>query len=320
MKIRVGTRGSALALTQTNLFIDRFRRHHPGINIEAVSIQTTGDKKQGTPLARKGDKRDWIYELELGIVNDTFDVVVHSGKDIPCDIESGTAMLPILEREDARDVFIGRKDQSTGKRALIDDAPHGAMIGTASLRRRASLLRSRPDLRVVEHRGNVPTRIEKLDASVELYGIVLAGAGVKRLSPPGLEWEWIDTNRMLPAINQGQLVVQFLAARDDVRQALMPLTDPKSVAAFDAERGVVSILKGDCKSSVSIYASVTGADRVAIQVRVMLPDGSETLEGEGEDSCAGAFQLGERVAQDLISRGAEDLLERSRQMSEQHSA
>jgi porphobilinogen deaminase len=161
MKFRLGSRGSALALAQVELIQKAFHEKFPEDELELVIVKTTGDKKQGTPQASISDKREWIHELELGVVEGTIDLALHSGKDVPCEIHEATCLQPVLPRATATDLFIGKNEK--GRRIRFEELPNGARVGTASLRRTAQLLRLRPDLEVVELRGNVPTRLRKLD-------------------------------------------------------------------------------------------------------------------------------------------------------------
>ena len=309
MKIRIGTRGSKLALVQTATVSDALRSAHPDLVVESIDIKTIGDLKQGTPLASKGDKKDWIYELELGVLGDHFDLVVHSGKDIPSDIEKGTETMPVLERVNPNDCFIGRI--VNGRRLSFKELPDGAIVGTASLRRRASLLRIRPDLNVVEHRGNVTTRIEKLDASPTMMGIIIASAGLERLNLSNVTWENLSPSDLIPAINQGTLVVQFREDRDDVRQEVKALIHPPTYATWAAERACCVKLQGDCRSCISIFASIEG-DMVRLTSRVMSLNGKTSLEYSAVSSFDRAHELGTTVGDTLVAQGARKIIEESR--------
>lgn len=308
-RIRIGTRGSALALTQTGLVAEALRRVHPEAEVEVIDIKTIGDRKQGTPLASKGDKKDWIYELELGVLANDFDIVVHSGKDVPSDIEKGTETMPVLERVNPQDCFVGRIVD--GRRISFREVPQGAIIGTASLRRKASLLRLRPDLKVVEHRGNVQTRIDKLDKSEAIMGIVLASAGLERLKLQDCAWEEFSATDMIPAINQGTLVVQYRDDREDVRDAIRPLIHRATYATWAAERACCSKLKGDCRSCISIFASSEG-NNVTLVSRVMSPDGTVALESTETGTLDEAFKVGLKVGDSLLEMGAQKVIEDAR--------
>ena len=308
-KIKLGTRGSKLALIQTHTVADELYRLNPLLEIEITDVKTIGDLKQGTPLASKGDKKDWIYELELGLLSGGFDLVVHCAKDIPSDIEPGTEVLPILLRQDPLDVFIGK--QVDGRRLSFLELPQGAQIGTASLRRKACLIRLRPDLNIVEHRGNVNTRIEKLDSNPELSGIVLAAAGLNRLGLGHLASYKFTPEEILPAVNQGMLAMQFLSSRADIREIVKSLGDKLVLATWKAERTVVELIKGDCKSSVGIFSTVSNG-KLELSARVMLPDGSKCIEVKEIGNIEEPINLGEKVAKNLFEQGAIEILEESR--------
>lgn len=307
-RIKLGTRGSKLALIQTHTVADELRRVEPALEIEITDVKTLGDLKQGTSQATKGDKKDWIYELELGILSGAFDLVIHCAKDIPSDIEVGTEVLPILTREIPLDVFVG--EIIDGRRITFSELKKGSRVGTASLRRKACLLRLRPDIEVVEHRGNVNTRIEKLDANPGLSGIVLAAAGLKRLGLESLSKETFSSDEILPAVNQGMLAAQFLSKRNDIREILTKLGNPEVYTTWKAERTVVDLIKGDCKSSVGIFSTVSGS-QLELSARVMLPDGSKCVEVQEIGLTKDPVALGEKVANLLIEKGALEILEES---------
>lgn len=312
-KIKLGTRGSKLALIQSHTVKEELlRTFHSGSTcpeIEITDIKTIGDLKQGTPSASKGDKKDWIYELELGILSGDFDLVVHCAKDIPSDIEAGTEVLPILAREIPYDVFIGRLVD--GQRIRFSDLPQGSKVGTASLRRKACLLKLRPDLEILEHRGNVTTRIEKLDANPNLDGIVLAAAGLYRLGLNHHCSETFSTEQILPAVNQGMLAVQFLSTRDDIRSLLLKLQKEEVYKTWKAERTVVDLIKGDCKSSIGIFSTIASGS-LELMARVMLPDGSKCIDIKETGPLEKPEELGQRVAKLLVDQGALEILEESR--------
>jgi hydroxymethylbilane synthase len=309
MKIRCGTRSSLLALTQTQLVIDALEMAHKPLQVERHEIRTLGDRKQGTPAASHSDKKDWIYDLELALLDNQIDFAVHSSKDIPYQIEPGTALLPVLKRANPRDAFVGR--QLGNGRLLFADLPKGAKVGTASLRRQALLLKMRPDLIVVEHHGNVPTRLQKMDDSEDIMGIILASAGLERLNIADLKYESFSTQDMLPAINQGILAVQFRANDEKVRALLESIVDSATQNTWLAERTVAEILKGDCKSAIGIYAHCAN-ELLSLSACVMLPDGSEFVIADDTASLTEAYQLGQKIGNRLLELGAMKIIEKSR--------
>ncbi len=311
MKIRCGTRGSMLALMQTQMVIDALEQRNPQVQVERHEVKTLGDRKQGTAAASFTDKKDWVYDLELALLNDDIDFAVHSGKDIPYVIEPGTALLPVLVRGNPFDAFIGRVQSATGERLKFADLPHGAKVGTASLRRRAFLLQLRPDLAVIEHRGNVPTRLQKMDESDDIMGIVLARAGLERLQLKDLQYETFKPNEMLPALNQATLAVQFRQEDQRMRDILQTLVDAPTQATWRAERRIAEILQGDCKSAIAVFAECIN-DKLHLQAKVMLPDGTQSISADGSSSLADAEALGETVGNRLLALGAQQIIEKSR--------
>ena len=299
--LRIGTRGSALALAQVNLVMAACRRVHPALEVEIVQITTRGDERQGSKEEKVADKKEWIFEIEQALVQRRIDLAVHSGKDVPAEIESGTIVVPVLDREDPFDVFIG-KDGVDWK-----NIPPRARIGTSSARRKAELLALRNDLTIVEHRGNVQTRITKLQSNRELSGIVLAGAGLRRLGIASDNYRRFSLTEMVPAVNQGILVVQFLKDRADILSLLTLFSASALQAVFAAERACVEKLGADCRSSVGVYASVTN-NKLELRARVLSADGKEVIENSGSGSVAESEELGKKLAMDLLSRGAAKLL------------
>ncbi len=305
MRIRIGTRGSELALLQTNLVAVALENKEPGLETELVLIKTTGDKRQGTPDEVVSDKRKWIYELELALLDGSIDIAVHSAKDVPSSPHQETALLPVLARENPHDFFIGAKHASG--RWQFKELPKTCQVGTASLRRRAQLLRLRSDLNVVDCRGNVSTRIRKLDQGGAIQGLVLAGAGLTRLGVDLHGFEELPYDDFLPAVNQGMLVVQYLKSRSDLESLAMPLVDPLVRACFEAERACVATLRADCYSCVGVLAEVHG-DKVSIRGRVLGHDGRESTEASQAGAISEAWYVGERAGTILNDQGAQELL------------
>lgn len=301
MQIRLGTRSSQLALTQAHLV--KAALENLNVDVQLVEIKTLGCRKQGTALASQTDKRDWVVDFEEALCANQIDLAIHSGKDIPAEIADGTTLLPVLTRANPCDVFIGR--QINDQRLAFKDIKPGAKIGTASLRRQANLALLCPDIHVVEHRGNVPTRLKKLDESEALDGIVLAAAGIDRLGI-AVDYEIFPIEHMLPAVNQGILVIQF--CQDTTYQTLFEqLVDPVLYAVWLAEREVAIKLEGDCKSAMSIHASCEG-EMLTLAARVMLPDGSACVEAQKSQPRAHAKALGQAVGDALLEQGAAKII------------
>jgi hydroxymethylbilane synthase len=305
-RLVIGTRGSALALAQTNLVKAELQSKNPGLTVDIQIIKTEGDRKQGTPLAAQSDKKDWIIDLEQALLAQEIDLAVHSGKDVPAEIEKGTEIRSALKRANPFDVFIGKR-QPSGSRILFADLPVGATIGTASLRRRASLLSYRKDLLVRDHRGNVPTRLQKLDDSPDLAGIILAAAGLERLALPDVAYEVIDQSIILPAMNQGALAVQIRQRDARIDRLMTSIVDTNTAAEFQAERAVSEVLGGDCHSAISIFARASG-DTITVSSRVFAKDGSSSIAHSGSGPITKAAEIGQRVAEELLERGGAALL------------
>lgn len=305
--IRLLTRESALALTQANLVKAALEQAQPGLTVELHPTKALGDKYRDRweDLARNADrnaltKRKWTFELEEAIAHGEAELAVHSAKDLPLEIRAETALLPVLRREDPRDVFIG-------KRQRFAALPPGAWIGTDSKRRRAQLLRLRPDLQVVPHDGNVPTRLAKLDANDTLDGIVLAAAGLARL---GISRPWAETFApadFVPAAHQGILAAQFHAGNEWLARLLQTLSDADTQAAWQAERAVIVALGADCETAIGAWAHVENA-QLHLLVRGLSPDGRRWIEQEGTAPLTEAESLGQRVAATLLQRGIRDVL------------
>lgn len=308
-KIRIATRASKLALTQSEMVAVSLRSAVPGAEVELVQITTSGDRKQDTPRASHSDKKDWVLELELAVLNGIADLAVHSGKDVPAQIEAGTALEAVLERASPWDVFIARPID--GKCARFEELPEGAAVGTASFRRAAQLLRLRPDLEVVEHRGNVPTRIEKLMTSERLSGIVLAEAGISRLGLGAHITHRFTAEQLVPAVNQGILAAQYRSDRAEIAEAVRRIGHAATLTAWQAERGCVEVLGADCNSAVCVYAEA-GAGTVSLRCRILSRDGRECVDVRENDTAANAHGLGTRVAEKALAGGGERLIAEAR--------
>lgn len=301
MQIVVGTRGSELAKTQTASVIKALSEECPDATISMEILTTSGDKKQsltGGEVVR--DKRDWIAELEEAVVSRKIDAAVHSGKDCPVQISEETVLIPVLKRECPFDVFIGRDGGE------FSSLPKGSTIGTSSARRRAQLLRIRSDLNIVELRGNVPTRIRKL-LEGELGGIVLAEAGISRLNLKTPSRHLFDPSVVLPAINQGILIVQLRRDREDLIRRIQRISHEETRLVFHLERRIGSLLGGDCHSAIGNFASVEGG-QVSVHAQVLNEDGSRIVESSLSGVVAQGEILADKVAKELISGGALDLI------------
>lgn len=313
MKISICTRGSALALAQTQLVSEALSEK--GYIAVPEVISTQGDQKQGTKRAGEGDKRDWIHELEVSVGSGESDVAIHSGKDIPAEIDNRTVLIPVLERSEAADYFIGKK-RSNGTRITIAGLKAGDIVGTASLRRQAAFLNLKEGIETIAVRGNVPTRLQKLEDSDDLSGIVLAGAGLKRLNLMEHDFERLDPEAFCPAVNQGILVAQIRNDRPEVINALRGLVHPATEKIFLVERRCVEVLEGDCHTAMGVHCEHQGENRYSCRAVVYAPDGRIACEairsttlGESEDATA----FGSEIAALLIEQGATAIIEACRE-------
>jgi len=295
---RIGTRGSPMALYQAELVRDRLCATHPELAaagaLELVPIRTTGDRVQTRLLAEIGGKGLFTKEIEEALLDERIDMAVHSLKDMETVLPAGLAIGVVLKRDDPRDVLVGRTALT------LAGLPEGARIGTASLRRRAQLLQMRPDLAIVPIRGNVNTRLAKLDAG-EVEALVLALCGLERLGKKDLIGEILGIDVMLPAVGQGALAVECRALDDTVRRLLAPLHDEPSAACVLAERSMLAALDGSCRTPIAGLARIDG-DRLSLDALLLSPDGTAerrgSLAGPVSDAASIGAALGEQLRRD----------------------
>jgi hydroxymethylbilane synthase len=297
--LRLGTRGSELAVAQAESVARRLRAL--GSEVELVKIQTAGDRAEG-PLAVQGGKALWVREIEQALLEGTIDVAVHSAKDLPAELADGLTIGAYPEREDPRDVFVG-----AGGRRFASLAP-GARIGTSSARRIALLRSLRPELEPVPLRGNVPTRIARLETS-DLDGAILAAAGLIRLGLEDLILDPLDPERYLPAGGQGALAVEVRIDDEDVQELAARIDAPEVGAQVRAERAFLFELGADCHVPVAAYATRHGS-QLRLRAIVLSPDGRQRVEGSAEGEIAAPETLGVTLGRELLARGARRILER----------
>jgi hydroxymethylbilane synthase len=300
--LRLGTRGSALALRQASLVAAEIGRD--GVEVELVTIRTTGDAYTGN-LAAVGGKGLFVKELEEALLAGTIDLAVHSLKDLPAALPAGLVLVATPPREDARDALI-----TAGGHGLAE-VPAGIRVGTSSLRRRAQILARRPDLRIVALRGNVDTRLRKLVAG-EVGAVVVAVAGLNRLglTPAGIRP--LAVEELLPAIGQGALALEARADDAAVAAVVRPLDDPMTAACVSAERAFLEAVGGDCQTPLAAYAEIAG-DLLRMRALVAEMDGSRLLTDASEGSPGAAAEIGDRLARALLARGAGEIIARARE-------
>ncbi|WP_444959132.1 hydroxymethylbilane synthase [Microbulbifer sp. ZKSA002] len=298
-RIRIATRQSALALWQANYVKDRLQQAHPKLLIELLPLTSRGDQVLDIPLTKVGGKGLFVKELEVAMLEGRADIAVHSMKDVPMEFPEGLHLPIICEREDPRDAFVSNLYDS------LDDLPQGAVVGTSSLRRQCQLLARRPDLKVTFLRGNVNTRLAKLDAG-DYDAIILAAAGLLRLEMPERIRSFLATDILLPAGGQGAVGIE--SRRDSELEALIqPLHCPETAARLSAERALVKRLNGGCQVPIGCYAELDG-DTLWLRGLVGSPDGKTMIHADNRGPAAEGERLGTELAEQLLADGADKIL------------
>jgi hydroxymethylbilane synthase len=302
--LRIGSRGSPLALAQANE-VKRRLADAGSVDagrIEIKIIRTTGDAIQDRPLADAGGKGLFTKEIEDALLAGAIDLAVHSSKDMPTVLPEGLVLAAFLPREDARDAFISRNAES------LRELPAGAVLGTASLRRQALARRMRPDLRVVPLRGNVETRLRKLDSG-EVDATLLALAGLKRLGLAAAATAVLDTEEFLPAVGQGAIGIETRADDAATWRLVAAINDPDTAIALAAERAFLAVLDGSCRTPIAGHATVNG-NQVRFRGMIVRPDGSEAFAASRSGDCADAARLGMDAGRELKGRAGPDFFTR----------
>jgi hydroxymethylbilane synthase len=299
-KINIATRKSELALWQANHVAGLLRETHPGLDVELLPMVTRGDIILDQPLAEIGGKGLFLKELERALLNGEADIAVHSMKDVPVEQVPGLVVDVMLPRANPYDALLCRGGQ------MLADLPAGACVGTSSLRRQCQLKSIRPDLAVRDLRGNVNTRIRKLQEG-EYDAIILACAGLERLGMDSLVTEILGPPRWLPAATQGTIGIQCRAEDQAVMDLIEPLKDRDAVLRTRAERAVATVLHGSCQVPLAVFAQLDG-DALRISGMVGMPDGSEVIRGDRAGPSAEVDSLSAAVADDLLSQGADRII------------
>ena len=299
-EIRIATRKSALALWQAEYVKARLEQAHPGLKVSLVPMVSRGDKLLDSPLSKIGGKGLFVKELETALLEQEADIAVHSMKDVPMDFPEGLGLFCICEREDPRDAFV------SNTYASLDALPAGAIVGTSSLRRQAQLLTRRPDLEIRFLRGNVNTRLAKLDAG-EYDAIILAAAGLIRLGFEDRITASISVDDSLPAGGQGAVGIECRTTDAEIHALLAPLHHADTADRVVAERAMNKHLNGGCQVPIACYAVLEG-EQLWLRGLVGEPAGGLLLSAEARAPRADADALGVRVAEDLLNQGAEDIL------------
>lgn len=299
-KLTIGTRQSLLALWQSNHIAALLREKYPECEVVLKKIVTKGDRILDVPLAQIGGKGLFTKEIETELADGTIDLAVHSLKDMPTVLPEGLCLTAITERANVGDAFV------SNKYASFEELPLGAVIGTSSLRRKAQLLAARPDLQIMDLRGNVDTRLRKLDEG--LYdAIILAAAGLERLGHGDRITALIPPDVCLPAVGQGALAIEARTADDEVRSMLEFLNDLPTKQSTDAERAFLGLLEGGCQVPIGVHADVAG-EQIKIEATIAALDGSTVLRdaitGKAEDAVA----LGQQLGKKMLAAGGQEIL------------
>lgn len=301
--LKIATRQSPLALWQANFVKDRLEQLHSHLTVELVPMVTKGDVILDSPLAKIGGKGLFVKELEHALLEKRADIAVHSMKDVPMSFPEGLGLYVICKREDPRDAFV------SNTYCTLSDLPQGAIVGTSSLRRQCQLKQLRPDLDIRSLRGNVGTRLSKLDAG-EYDAIILASAGLIRLGLAKRISSFIEIEQSLPAAGQGAVGIECRTDDAEVQALLALLADAETTACVLAERAMNTRLQGGCQVPIGGYAVLQG-DEIYLRALVGDVDGSLILRAEGKSTVENAEELGRILAEQLLAQGADKILEKA---------
>lgn len=299
--LRIATRKSPLALWQAEEVSRRLKSFHPDLEIELVPMTTKGDQILNSPLSKVGGKGLFVKELEIAMLEGRADIAVHSMKDVPMDFPEGLQLSAVLERDDPRDAFISDKYNA------LDELPDGAILGTSSLRRQTIIKSAYPKLEIKMLRGNINTRIAKLEAG-EYDAIILAASGLKRMGFDQRITAIIEPEIMLPAVGQGALGIEGRSNDAEVDTILAPLRDEETTLRLTSERAMNNRLNGGCQVPVAGYSEVNG-DQITLRGLIGFTDGSTIYRSEKSAATSDAESLGIAVAEELMAQGGDKVLE-----------
>ncbi len=299
-ELKIGTRQSLLALWQSNFIAGELRKEYPECEVTLKKIVTKGDRILDVPLAQIGGKGLFTKEIEEELLDGTVDLAVHSLKDMPTVLPEGLCLTVITSRANVGDAFVSNKYNS------FAELPQGAVLGTSSLRRRAQLLAARPDLKIVDLRGNVDTRLRKLDEG-NMDAIILAAAGLQRLGHGDRIKEIIPTSVCLPAVGQGALAIECRTDNTEVREMLAFLNDTATKQATDAERAFLGLVEGGCQVPIGVHAEVQN-NEIKIEAIIASLDGSTVLRNTISGDAEKAVELGQKLGNQMLAEGGQDIL------------
>lgn len=298
--IKIATRKSPLAMWQANYVKAQLLYQHPALQVELVPMETQGDILLNSPLAKIGGKGLFVKQLELALLNGEADIAVHSIKDIPMELPSGLALSTICQRDDVRDALVANHYNN------LDELPKNSIVGTSSLRRQCQLKAHYPHLIIKDLRGNVGTRLAKLD-NQEYDAIILAAVGLKRLNLVERIKQYIPTDYMLPAVGQGAIGIEARLNDNKIHQLLNPLDDENTRYQIIAERSMNQYLQGGCQVPIGVYSNING-DQLQLQGLVGTLDGKQIIKTQISGAKNDAQDLGSKLAQQLIQLGADKIL------------
>ncbi|WP_432401676.1 hydroxymethylbilane synthase [Wukongibacter sp. M2B1] len=299
-EIIIGSRGSKLALVQSNLVIDELKKYYPEIEFKIKEIKTKGDKILDKTFDKIGGKGLFVKEIETALLNGDIDIAVHSMKDVPSEFPNGLEISAITQREDMRDVLITKEDRD------FYSLKNGARIGTSSLRRGAQLKNLRNDIEIVPVRGNVQTRIKKIE-ELDLDGVILAAAGLSRL---GLEEQisyYFNIMDIIPAVGQGALGIETRKDDELVKKIVSKINDDTTSIAIKAERMFMKVLNGGCHVPIGAFAYIE-EEKLKMVGTVASIDGEKQIKVSGEDKTSNYDKLGKGIAEEILNRGGRDIL------------
>lgn len=306
-QIIIGTRGSKLALWQAEWVKAQIESLVPGVEVTLKKIKTTGDKILDVPLAKVGGKGLFVKEIEEAMLRGEIDLAVHSMKDVPTELPDGLHLGAICEREDPRDAFISGLSEKGFTIKSFNELPQGATIGTSSLRRSCQLKNLRPDLKIVQLRGNVDTRLRKLDEG-QFDAIILASAGVKRLGHKDRITEYLPTDISLPAIGQGAIGIECRVDDEFINSIISRLNHQETAVCVKAERAFLRRLEGGCQVPIAAHA-VLRDERVVLDGLVGSIEGDRIIRDSMEGSITDAEKIGVELAELILSRGGKEILD-----------
>ncbi len=301
MNIKIGTRGSKLALTQANFVAEKIKKIMPETDIEISVIKTSGDIMQDISLLKIGGKGVFVKEIEDALLSNAIDLAVHSMKDVPTEIPDGLEFAAILQREDARDILASRDGRK------IEQMPKGARIGTGSLRRSAQLLDMLPDAVIVPLRGNLDTRLKKIETE-KLDGVIVAAAGMKRMGLVQRITQFLPVELMLPAVGQGALGLEVRTGDSELKKILAKLNHAPTNTEIAAERAFLRCLGGGCRLPIAALGKLEG-DKLSLEGLVAAPQGSGIIRDKVKGTVFEAEELGKKLAEMILERGGKKFLE-----------